>query len=96
MAPGSKASPGPVVEPLLPVDTRFLEQLQMGDRLFYFPPARASDKPAVSVSNDYILYSVVGLPTDKEVVLSGAFDTAEEKKNVTHSQLLGGEWKYKK
>ena len=69
--------------PLVPVDDRFLKRLQVGDRLFYF-----------SAPDDYVLYSVVDLPAEREVVLLGAFDEAEKKKKLTHADLLSGAWKY--
>jgi hypothetical protein len=69
--------------PLIPVDDRFLQRLQVGDRLFYF-----------SAPNDYTLYSVVDLPAEGEVVLLGAFDKAEKKKKLTHADLLSGAWKH--
>jgi hypothetical protein len=70
--------------PLVPVDNSFLQRLQVGDRLFYF-----------SAPDDYILYSVVDMPTKQEVVLLGAFDEAEKKKKLTRAELLSGAWKYK-
>ena len=76
--------PGSEASPLLPVDDRFLQRLKVGDRLFYF-----------STPDDYILYSVVDLPTKQEVVLLGAFDEAEKKKRLMHTELLSGAWKYK-
>lgn len=69
--------------PLAPVDDRLLKRLQVGDRLFYF-----------SAPDDYVLYSVVDLPAEREVVLLGAFDETEKKKKVTHADLLSGAWKY--
>lgn len=69
--------------PLVPVDARFLGRLKVGDRLFYF-----------SSADEYTLYSVVELPTAREVVLLGAFDEGETKKKVTHAELLSGKWKH--
>jgi hypothetical protein len=75
--PGSEASP------LVPVDDRFLQRLEVGDRLFYF-----------SAPDDYILYSVVDLPAKQQVVLLGAFDEAEKKRKLTYAELLSGAWMY--
>ena len=67
----SSKHPLPGSSPLVPVDDRFLKRLQVGDRLFYF-----------SAPEDYTLYSVVDLPAEQEVVLLGAFDEAEKKKEA--------------
>jgi hypothetical protein len=84
MTSSKQPLPGSEASPLVPVDDRFLQRLQVGDRLFYF-----------STPEDYMLYSVVALPAKQEVVLLGAFDEAEKKKKLTHTELLSGAWKYK-
>ena len=80
---------------LKPVDKTFLEKAKPGSRLFHFP--RTGDAEASfekSPSAEYTLYSVIEIPTEKDLTLVRAFDKKEVKKNFSREELTAGDWWY--
>ncbi len=77
------------------VDKVFLDSLRVGDRLFHYPPkGNAAESFEKSPSAQYTLYSVIGIPTEKDIILSRAFDEEEAKRSYDPSELLSGDWWY--
>lgn len=78
--------------PFHPLDEKFLKSIKEGDRLFHYP--HKGNIPSSQESNiaEYILYSVIDLPTENDVTLLGAFDLQERKKIISRRDLLNGQW----
>jgi hypothetical protein len=94
------AKPAPTPEPdhkpaLKPVDKAFLEHIHPGSRLFHFPrTGDAETSFEKSPPAAYTLYSVIEIPTDKDLTLIRAFDKKEVKKIFSREELTAGDWWY--
>jgi hypothetical protein len=75
--------PIPDSESLKQVDAHFLKNIRVGDRVFQQSP-----------SIEFTMYSVIGLPTDADLILMGAFDENEEPQQFTRKSMLAGDWWY--
>ncbi len=64
-----------------PVDEHFLDNLQAGDRIFYYKNDKSEEK-------DYILYTVLKILKDDMVILINSFDKKEERKQISFSRIL--------
>jgi hypothetical protein len=88
-----RSSPDTVT--LKQVDQVFLDSLRIGDRLFHYPPKGNAEKSfKKSPSAEQTLYSVIEIPTEKDIILIGAFDKEETKRSYEPSELLSGDWWY--
>jgi hypothetical protein len=87
--------PIPDSESLKQVDAHFLKNIKVGDRLFHYPFHEDAEKSfEKSPSAEFTMYSVIGLPTDADIVLIGAFDETEKPQQYTKKSMLAGSWWY--